>query len=358
MADTNTGPAPRASAESLRGRLPEIPAAGLQPLREFFQRPQHWLLQDNGLLRFGPGAPAPAAETFELDAEGTRLGLRLQAPPARDDAPHWSDYAGRARVLAWSLAHEPWLVRLSDTFGVALTPLPDASADDAGAPQVWLDFLIEDDDAEARVPGAALAQGSLRAPLSWLPRLLAQAAPPYADDPPTPLGRWTELPVRLRLVLSVPPLPARDWNALRPGDVVLIGRRSAPPPVEAHGAGLAWPLAATTQGWRVQGPAHPIPRFEETASMSEQDTPPENAADAPEAAEAGPRALPVRLSFEVGAIDLRVGELAELQPGYVFALPVHLEGANVVLRANGEAVGQGELVAVGDTLGVRLIAWH
>ena len=352
MADGN-----RTAAGPLRGRIPAIGASQLQPLREFFQRHQHWLLPDNGTLRFAPGHPAAADEVFELDADGSRLGLRLQAPPPAGDMPHWSDYRGRARVLAWSLAHERWLMRLSEAFGVALTPLLDGPPPDA-PPEVWLDFLVEDDDPEAKTPGAALLQGSLRAPAQWLPRLLAQAAPPYADEPPTPLGRWRELPVRLRLLLDVPPRPAGDWSALRPGDVLVIGPRAAPLQLQARGAGRAWPLAATAQGWRVEGAAQPLPsplsRVGETGPMSEHET---AATAAPEDPDAGMRPLPVRLSFEVGALDLRVGELAELQPGYVFALPAHLEGANVVLRANGEAVGQGELVAVGDTLGVRLIAW-
>ena len=34
-----------------------------------------------------------------------------------------------------------------------------------------------------------------------------------------------------------------------------------------------------------------------------------------------------------------------------------LEGANVTIRANGQPVGHGEVVAVGDTLGVRLLWW-
>ena len=54
---------------------------------------------------------------------------------------------------------------------------------------------------------------------------------------------------------------------------------------------------------------------------------------------------------------LRLSDIAGLQPGYVFALPAHLEGANVTIRANGRVAGQGELVAVGDTLGVRLLSW-
>ena len=47
----------------------------------------------------------------------------------------------------------------------------------------------------------------------------------------------------------------------------------------------------------------------------------------------------------------------DYEPGYVFPVPAQLEGANVTIRANGEAVGQGELVSVGDTLGVRLLSW-
>ena len=69
------------------------------------------------------------------------------------------------------------------------------------------------------------------------------------------------------------------------------------------------------------------------------------------------RRLPVDLAFELGRTELRVGELSQLQPGYVFPLAGALEGANVTIRANGQAVGQGELVAVGDSLGVRLLGW-
>lgn len=67
--------------------------------------------------------------------------------------------------------------------------------------------------------------------------------------------------------------------------------------------------------------------------------------------------LPVQVDFHLGSMQLTVGELANLQPGYVFTLPVQVEGANVDIRANGQRVGRGELVAVGDTLGVRLVSW-
>ncbi len=49
-------------------------------------------------------------------------------------------------------------------------------------------------------------------------------------------------------------------------------------------------------------------------------------------------------------------ETAALQPGYVFELPSSLDTVRVVIRANGTRVGHGELVAVGDVLGVQLLA--
>ena len=92
--------------------------------------------------------------------------------------------------------------------------------------------------------------------------------------------------------------------------------------------------------------------------MNEHATPAEDASDASATdLDALARQLPVDIAFEIGRSELRVGELSALQPGYVFPLAGPLEGANVTIRANGQAVGQGEVVAVGDTLGVRLLWW-
>src|SRR5690606_23018457 len=98
---------PAVEAAPLRGRIPAMPAARAQALRSLFRTPQGWLLGDNGLLQFMPGGPAEPAEVSELDAEGTRVGLRLQATAvALSDGLHWSDFSSRSRILAWALAHE------------------------------------------------------------------------------------------------------------------------------------------------------------------------------------------------------------------------------------------------------------
>ncbi len=67
--------------------------------------------------------------------------------------------------------------------------------------------------------------------------------------------------------------------------------------------------------------------------------------------------LPVRLSFTVGEAELAFHELKGLQEGYTFVLnrPVN---APVQIRAQGAIVGTGELLQVGDQIGVRVIELH
>src|SRR5690606_2610087 len=106
-----------------------------------------WPLGDGVALRFTPGTVPAADETFSVDAQGTRLRLRLDADAAMSPDPaglHWSDYRGRARLLAWSLAHERALMRLSEVLGTSLVPQEandDEGADDGGA--VWLEFATD-----------------------------------------------------------------------------------------------------------------------------------------------------------------------------------------------------------------------
>jgi type III secretion protein Q len=64
--------------------------------------------------------------------------------------------------------------------------------------------------------------------------------------------------------------------------------------------------------------------------------------------------LEVRVSFDLGEMTLRMGELAALQPGQVLTLDVSPPRL-VSIRANGRLVGRGELVRVGEEVGVRVL---
>lgn len=340
-----------ASVGSLRGRVPALSPLRVEALRRLFGEPHTWWLGDRACLRVDRGWTAGAGETFTVEAEGTPLQLRLDDAGEAGEL-HWSTHRGRARLLAWSVAHERTLMQLSEALGTSLLPVEhDGHGDGDGEASAWIDFCIHGDD------GSAI-RGAMGLPTHWIERLVARAEPPAEGDPPPDLQPWLDLPLALTVGFSGPTLDADAWQRLRPGDVVLAGREHALA-VEARAAGRAWSLAADPGGWRVDGTPRILPSALESTAMNETESAPTEDGDVEGAADGHPaRSLPVQLAFEIGKVELAVGELATLQPGYVFMLPANLEGANVTVRANGRTVGRGEVVAAGDTLGVRLIAWN
>lgn len=75
------------------------------------------------------------------------------------------------------------------------------------------------------------------------------------------------------------------------------------------------------------------------------------------AGQSGPTAnigeVPVHLVFELGRTEIALSELEALQAGYVFELGKPLS-QSVDILANGHRVGTGELVRLGETIGVRV----
>jgi type III secretion system YscQ/HrcQ family protein len=140
-----------------------------------------------------------------------------------------------------------------------------------------------------------------------------------------------------------------ELSAAEIGDVLVLGNRAAcwrklnVTLVGAHGAARLRTWNACYDGTRL------------TVSSGVLNSPTELLMSDPKATGAADN-IPVSLDFDLGNLALPLGELATLKPGYVFELPGTLEKLRVVIRANGTRVGLGELVAVGDVLGVQLLS--
>jgi type III secretion protein Q len=63
--------------------------------------------------------------------------------------------------------------------------------------------------------------------------------------------------------------------------------------------------------------------------------------------------MKVKLVFEVGRAELSVDEIEKLGPGHVFQVSRATDG-HVDVIAGGRVIGSGELVKIGDDIGVRL----
>ena len=64
--------------------------------------------------------------------------------------------------------------------------------------------------------------------------------------------------------------------------------------------------------------------------------------------------LEVELRFEVGDVAVPLAELRAVKPGYVIELPQPLKQSEVRIVVNGNRIGTGTLIAVGNRLGVRV----
>lgn len=76
--------------------------------------------------------------------------------------------------------------------------------------------------------------------------------------------------------------------------------------------------------------------------------------EAPEAPMVNPKAVPVSLSVEVARMKMNLDKLLKLKPGNVLELGVQVEkGVNLV--ANGKCIGKGELLQIGEVIGVKIV---
>ncbi len=65
--------------------------------------------------------------------------------------------------------------------------------------------------------------------------------------------------------------------------------------------------------------------------------------------------LPVRLVFELGRVELSVGELQRLAPGALVPLARPVDEP-LDIMANGRRLGRGTLVQIGENFGVRIVS--
>jgi type III secretion system YscQ/HrcQ family protein len=340
--------APRA-LHPLRGRLSAIDATAAAQLRQLFGAARTLrlrLAQEELCLRLGSPTTRPL-EFVELSSVDGALVLGLYGDRFRDaiGEREWWDYEDAARTLAWTLAHESLLAGLAQLFGTPLLPQTFRQADaplKAPPGGAVLGFGLSAGDGRG-------AQGQMALPAALLQRLAEHDG--WQTGASANILGWAGLPVQARLSLQGPCMALSDLRAIASGDLIALG------PGATQWSALLLRLCGadvSERCWRalwdgqrlvVSGVGTPQESYLEHA-MNQT----ENAAQPAPIDE-----LNVALDLDLGAIRLSLGELAALQPGYVFEWPVRLDDARVVLRANGQAIGRGELVAVGEVLGVQVL---
>lgn len=189
---------------------------------------------------------------------------------------------------------------------------------------------------------------------SWIDlieRQLTMHRPPLAP-------RLADIRVPGYLLVGEKPLAIATLRRLRPGDVVL--RFAAPALHELDGT---TPAPALALRWGVPGMHQYVARATLDGSRLVLDTDPamtyhndhpgSGAPDADSQTSIDELDLPVK--FEIETVNLPLSQLAALRTGYVLELPSTLRDARVRLVSYGQLIGLGELVTVGEQLGVRVV---
>ena len=308
--------------------------------------------------------------TLDLGPEALTIGPALPPAPRRDrDQAHLAATLGGASVVLGM--PRPMLDRLLRRIDPAIAAAPELHAD---LPPLLLE--------------AALA-GGLEALEARLSDRIAFGPPPDGAPPPAAFrlrctlgGEAFDVEVAgdrdgrralARLLELAPPDPAGDdlpiavsvragstrlsiaaLSRLRPGDAVLPddGATAHGRCTVVFGGGLQ--AAATVEDGRVTlraAPARTSTKTLKEGAMTDIESPDGPADDTPDLSI---DALEIRLDFELGQVSMPLSEVRTLAEGYVFELGRDRTGP-VSILANGRTIGRGELVEIGDAVGVRIV---
>jgi type III secretion protein Q len=162
------------------------------------------------------------------------------------------------------------------------------------------------------------------------------------------LRRFASLRMPMRITLFERLIRRQRLHDLRAGDVVLCGA--------ARRSGSQW-RATLKFGLGITMQAHAD--LDIDRSRAQLAAPPhltdEGAAVDLSHAPAGIEDLQLPVAFEIDSARVSLGELASLGEGSVIELDVALLEASVRLVCHGQTLGVGQLVAIGDQLGVRVV---
>ena len=158
----------------------------------------------------------------------------------------------------------------------------------------------------------------------------------------------SRFPLQAALRLGTTPLSIAALRTLRPDDVVLFQTMAA------TGATLvlaeAWmaPAERKDGGWRLSGAPRPARSRDDKEWIMPQESEPM------EQAIGDPDEIPVRVTFDIGRIEIPLGELRRLGAGAVVELDRSVDDL-VRISANGRPIGDGVLVDIEGRAGVRIV---
>ncbi len=341
-ADINAAPI---KTSSLADALPRISVAQARLQRLGFDaRFERWLAERFGApdLRVAPAEfGEPAGTRVELSMPGgfVAVAADLTPWPAAKLVLHAEDSA-LACALGDALFADAFEAMAGVATGLRVSAVvhapPRLEAPRKPAPQAAVHPVI-------MLPGLAVTLWSCDGCLHGALQQGLQSIPAFSA-----MVGGVRLAGRLRLAQRA--IPIDRLQGLCRGDVLLLGAATAGrvfTSVLQYGVGTTMQaqteVDVSEQSVTLTDEPQVGPDDEGTEPGTDEQLLPEGLSD-----------LMLPVAFEIDTTALSLAELASMRPGYVVELAVPLMEATVRLVCHGQTVGSGQLVAIGEQLGVRI----
>lgn len=292
------------------------------------------------------------AESFiALQSPDTTLLIAVESRPSNITTAErgWWEYNDATRWLAWGIEHDTLISLFQNLLGVTLNPTRSNVSPEDVESRLNLRWRFFSNN--TRYEGTALLDATL---LSYL------IANNHWIDHVTNNLRW-QIHCTLSIEIPMGEISALELASSGIGDLLLIGNTQAVHDfviMRLVSSDRYWMVAAKDQRYLLCSASLKYP-LRKIFMANEQYTPPAQTQDSlsPQNGFFSIEQLPVQLALQLGEIEMPLGELEQLQPGYVIALPQLHSPLAPTLLANGKAIGRGELVTLGNQLGVRITEW-
>lgn len=286
-----------------------------------------------------------------LQSHDAELWVSVKSKPSHAPISErgWWEYSGDVRWAAWGIEHDTLISIFQNLLGVKLHPTTSITAPTTMEPCLNLCWRFISDNTKF--------EGTVLVGTAMLARLLANN---LWDNKCLQKFRW-QLQSTLSIEIPMGEIFVSDLAASGTGDLLLIeNARSANDFVIVRLGSTDHYWVATPNHQRYTLCSGPLKRpMRKTLMVNEQHIPPsvfeENSTQ--QKSFLSIDQLTIQLALQLGEIEIPLGELEQLQPGYVLTLPHSPAHLKPTILANGQVIGRGELVTLGNQLGVRITEW-
>jgi type III secretion system YscQ/HrcQ family protein len=310
-------------------------------------------IRANGLTWFWRAMRAQqSSEWVTLAADDARLHITLEGDAVGLDGPtfEWRGCQGETRLLAWAAHHESFIDLLRVVFQRDWIPESIGVRNAVvRAGRVKAGFNVHRADGARVVAGVADFCASAVA-----------AATGHGAACQRPDSILDGVRAQLPCIIDEFGVDAQALSALEPGCIVRLDNRS----LAAARARVVSPAGPVHLVLELAGARATVIGFAGASTHSVgghfMSSDPPATAPGPADPQPGtpaaidPRSVPVRLAFSAGRLSVAISELRNVAPGYVFELDKRLDDQMITVFANDTPVALGELVAIGDLIGVRI----